>query len=82
MGPSFLTDHPHGGRLVDGISSVENGVVPAGDAIDVQVDRVKASLEGVDPDALSKQLNDLLAATTLQLDREAIETLDAASDGT
>jgi aryl-alcohol dehydrogenase-like predicted oxidoreductase len=28
------------------------------------------------------QLNDLLAATTLQLDREAIEILDAASDGT
>jgi multidrug efflux pump subunit AcrB len=46
---------------IDGLSSIETGVVPAGDAIDVKVDRVKASLEGVDPDGLTRSLTDLLA---------------------
>jgi multidrug efflux pump subunit AcrB len=48
---------------VDGLSSVETGVVPAGDAIVVHLDRVKAALEGMDPDALSKTLDGLLAGT-------------------
>ena len=45
--------------LTDGVKDlddVETSVTPAGDALDVQVDRVKASLEGVDPDALTKDL--------------------------
>ncbi len=53
---------------VAGLSSIESGVIPAGDAIDVHIDRVKAALEGVDPDALSKSLNDVLSGTvTTQL---------------
>ncbi len=47
-------------KKISYVNSVETGVVPAGDAIDIQVDRVKASLEGVDPDSITKILNDLL----------------------
>ena len=54
---------------IKGVVDVDTGVVPAGDALDVQVDRVKASLEGVDPDAVTKQVGALLSgsvATQLQ----------------
>jgi multidrug efflux pump subunit AcrB len=48
---------------VPGLSSVESGVVPAGDAIAVHVDRIRTALEGMDPDAVTKTLNGLLAGT-------------------
>ena len=42
---------------------IDPGITPAGDAIEVKVDRVKASLEGMDPDSLTRTLNDLLAGS-------------------
>jgi multidrug efflux pump subunit AcrB len=45
---------------VRGVVEVKNGIVPAGDALNVQVDRVKVALEGMDPDAVTKALNDFL----------------------
>jgi multidrug efflux pump subunit AcrB len=45
------------------LDSVQVSTVPAGDALDVQVDRVKASLEGFDPDALTNQLQLLLSGS-------------------
>lgn len=51
------------------LSSIESGVVPAGDSIEVHIDRVAAGLEGVDPAALTQQLSDLLSgnvATQIQ----------------
>ena len=45
---------------MNGVIDVDSGIVPAGDALDVQVDRVKASLEGVDPDSLTNSLEALL----------------------
>jgi multidrug efflux pump subunit AcrB len=63
-------------KNVNGLSSVESGVVPAGDAIDVHIDRVKAALEGVDPDYLSRALTDLLAgnvATQLQEKEKVVD---------
>jgi len=45
---------------VRGVVEVKNGIVPAGDALNIQVDRVKAALEGMDPDAVTKALNDFL----------------------
>jgi multidrug efflux pump subunit AcrB len=55
---------------VEGLSSVQSGVVPAGDAIEVHIDRVGAALEGMDPDALARGINDLLAGTvTSQVQR-------------
>jgi len=34
---------------LDGIVEVRNGIKPAGDALDIHIDRVKASFEGIDP---------------------------------
>jgi CzcA family heavy metal efflux pump len=45
---------------VPGVIEVKNGITPAGDALDIQVDRVKAALEGVDADAITKTLTGLL----------------------
>ena len=45
---------------VDGVKDVKSGIVPAGDALVIDVDRVKAALEGVDPDSLTRSLTDLL----------------------
>jgi multidrug efflux pump subunit AcrB len=57
------------GKLPE-LSSIESGVVPAGDSIEILLDRIKGGLEGVDPDAVSKQLSDLLSgnvATQIQI---------------
>src|SRR5438552_15406527 len=48
-------------KKVNGVVEVKSGIVPAGDAIVVDIDRVKASLEGVDPDAITKALDDSLS---------------------
>jgi CzcA family heavy metal efflux pump len=42
---------------VPGVIEVKNGIVPAGDALNISVDRAKAAIEGVDPDSISKTLN-------------------------
>ncbi|MEK8090256.1 efflux RND transporter permease subunit [Thermithiobacillus plumbiphilus] len=46
---------------VQGVVEVLSGVVIAGDAIDIRVDRVRAGLEGLDPEAATRQIKDLLA---------------------
>ncbi|MGH8048954.1 MAG: efflux RND transporter permease subunit, partial [Chthoniobacterales bacterium] len=54
---------------VPGVVEVNNGITPAGDAVTVTVDRVKAALEGVDPDSITKSVEDLLSGkvtTTIQ----------------
>jgi CzcA family heavy metal efflux pump len=48
------------GKVPD-VVEVKSGIVPAGDALNIEVDRVKASLEGVDPESLTKSLTDLLS---------------------
>ncbi len=48
---------------IPAVVDVDTGVVPAGDALDVRVDRVKASLEGVNPDAVTADLEALLSGT-------------------
>ena len=45
---------------VSGIVEVKDGIVPAGDALSIKVDRVKAAIEGMDPDAITKILSDSL----------------------
>src|SRR5438105_7059435 len=45
---------------VKGIVEVKTGIIPAGDALNIQVDRVKVALEGMDPDAVTKALDDFL----------------------
>jgi CzcA family heavy metal efflux pump len=48
---------------IPGVKDVKSGIVPAGDALDIEVDRVKASIEGVDPNTLTKSLTDLLTGS-------------------
>src|SRR5213596_1459925 len=45
---------------VRGVVEVKTGIIPAGDALNIQVDRVKVGLEGMDPEAVTKALNDFL----------------------
>jgi CzcA family heavy metal efflux pump len=53
---------------IPGIVDLNNGVIPAGDAINIRVLRDKAALEGLSPAAVQKTLNNYLAGTvTTQL---------------
>ncbi len=45
---------------INGIVEVKDGIVPAGDALSIRVDRVKAAIEGMDPDVITKILSDSL----------------------
>src|SRR5437588_3993415 len=46
---------------VRGVVEIKNGIVPAGDALNIQVDRVKVGLEGMDPEAVTKALTGFLS---------------------
>jgi len=48
---------------IGGVVAVKNGINPAGDALQIHVDRIKAALEGMDPDAITKALSGYLAGT-------------------
>lgn len=48
---------------IPGVVDVKSGTVLAGDALDIRVDRVKASLEGMDPDGITHTLSDYLTGT-------------------
>lgn len=50
---------------IKGIVDVRDGINPAGDALEVRIDRVHAALEGVDPDAVSRMLGDYLSGTVV-----------------
>jgi multidrug efflux pump subunit AcrB len=42
---------------IPGVVDVNDGIVLAGDAVNIVVDRDKAALEGIDPDAVTRQLD-------------------------
>ena len=46
---------------VPGVVEVKNGITPAGDALEIRVDKVKAALEGVDADSMTKVLTGYLS---------------------
>ncbi|MGH8600613.1 MAG: efflux RND transporter permease subunit, partial [Burkholderiales bacterium] len=48
---------------ISGVVDVRNGILPAGDALNIKVDRVKAALEGVDPANVAQRVQDDLAGT-------------------
>src|SRR5437870_910103 len=53
---------------IPGVVDVKPGIVLAGDALNIQVDRVKASLEGVDPDTITQMVSNYLSgAMTTQI---------------
>jgi CzcA family heavy metal efflux pump len=53
------------GRLakIQGVVDVRNGINPAGDALVLHIDRVKAALEGVDPATVAQTTADALTGT-------------------
>ena len=55
---------------IPGVVDVKDGIVFAGDALDVTVDRVRAALEGVDPESVSKMLGGMLSGlVTTQIEK-------------
>ncbi len=48
-------------RNIPGVTGVRSGIKPAGDALVVHVDRVKASFEGVDPNGVTRMLGGMVA---------------------
>ena len=46
---------------VNGVVEVKSGIVLAGDALDIEVDRIKAALEGMDPDSITAMLSNYLS---------------------
>lgn len=55
-------------KTIPGVVDVRDGIVLAGDAFAIEVDRDKAALEGVDPDTVTRMLSDLLSgAVTTQI---------------
>jgi CzcA family heavy metal efflux pump len=53
---------------IPGVVDINNGVIPAGDALNIRVLRDKAALEGLSPDAVKQTLNNYLTgAITTQL---------------
>jgi CzcA family heavy metal efflux pump len=54
---------------IQGVDEVNNGITPAGDALNIEVDHVKVALEGMDPDTVTQAVNELLSGkvtTTVQ----------------
>lgn len=62
LGPLALKVADAIGRL-SGVVEVRNGINPAGDALNIHVDRVKAALEGLDPDGVTQALSAALEGT-------------------
>jgi len=62
FGPDPATDRAEAVKIataiakIPGVVEVFDGVKIAGDAIEVRVDRVRAALDGLDPDAVTRQL--------------------------
>ena len=48
---------------IPGVVDVKNGINPAGDALEIHVDRAKAALEGVSPDSVTKMISDYLTGS-------------------
>ena len=46
---------------VNGVTEIKNGIVLAGDGLDVRIDRLRAGLEGLDPDTISTQIETYLS---------------------
>jgi len=61
---------------IDGVVDVVNGVVLAGDAMNIVVDRDKAALEGIDPDQVTQQLQAWFSGLVTTQIQENIKMVD------
>jgi CzcA family heavy metal efflux pump len=48
---------------IDGVVDINNGTNPAGDALELHVDRASAAFQGLDADAVSRAVSDALGGT-------------------
>jgi len=48
---------------IPGIVDVRRGIKPAGDALEIHIDRTKAALEGIDPESITRTLDAYLTGT-------------------
>ncbi len=60
---------------IQGVVEIRNGINPAGDALNIKVDRVKASLEGVDPESVTLMVQDALAGQVTTQIRAGIKMI-------
>ncbi|MBS0231867.1 MAG: efflux RND transporter permease subunit, partial [Proteobacteria bacterium] len=62
-------------KKVAGVVDVKDGIVLAGDALNVRVERVKAALEGIDADSITRQLQTMLAGTVTSQIRSGVKLI-------
>jgi CzcA family heavy metal efflux pump len=48
---------------IPGVVDVRPGIKPAGDALEIHIDRIKAALEGIDPETITRALDAYLSGT-------------------
>ena len=58
---------------VPGVVDTRDGIHPAGDALEIHVDRAKAALEGMSPEAVTAQLDGYMAGVVTTQDRAQSE---------
>lgn len=58
---------------IQGVVDVSNGIVLAGDALDIHVNRTKAALEGVDPSEVTRMVQDYLSGVVTTEVQEGIK---------
>ncbi len=61
---------------VKGITEIKNGVVIAGDALDIQVDPAKAAIEGLDPSLVAQQVKAYMSGNVATQVRNIDRTID------
>ena len=63
-------------KSISGVVDVKDGVVVAGDALNIQVNREKAALEGVDPDSITQQLQAWMTGVVTTQVQEGVKLVD------
>jgi CzcA family heavy metal efflux pump len=58
---------------IKGVVDVKNGINPAGDALEVHIDRTKVAIEGMDPDAVTRMLGDYLSGDVTTQVQEGVK---------
>lgn len=63
-------------KSISGVVDVKDGVVVAGDALNIRVNREKAALEGVDPDSITQQLQAWMTGVVTTQVQEGVKLVD------
>lgn len=60
---------------INGVVDVKNGINPAGDALEIHIDAVKAALEGMDADAVTKSVDSALSGNVATQIASPVKTI-------